>query len=370
MHEEDLSPLLSPLSTEEATARVYQAVQLLTQWYPSAARELPWRKSKKPYHIWVSEIMLQQTRVEAVIPYYHRFLKALPTIASLAEASEEQLHKLWEGLGYYSRVRNLQKAAKQVMEYYGGDLPDNYTQLLDLCGIGEYTAGAIASIAFGQAVPAVDGNVLRVMSRLLAAEGDILSPAVKKNFRWLLQEQMPLNRPGDLNQAIMDLGAGICLPNGDPLCESCPLRTICLAFERGQQRAFPVKAPKKQRRIEKRTVLLLLDDEGKVLLRKRANDGLLAGLWEFPHEEGCLSREEVITLLTSKGIIPEKLQTLKPAKHIFTHIEWQMTGYLIRCSSLFAAENEILADTAARTKTYTIPSAFAAFKKVLDSLEE
>ena len=369
MTDEELLPLLSPLSAREAVSRTRLLGEALTGWYQTAARDLPWRRTKDPYRIWLSEIMLQQTRVEAVIPYYERFLDALPDIPSLAGASEEQLHKLWEGLGYYSRVRNLQKAAKQIMERCGGKLPTQYDQLLDLCGIGEYTAGAIASIAFGQAVPAVDGNVLRVMSRILAAEGDILSPAVKKAYRALLLEQMP-DRPGDFNQAMMDLGAGICLPNGEPLCENCPVRQICLACEREQQRSFPVKAPKKKRRIEQRTVFLLLNDRGEVLLRRRPDEGLLAGLWEFPHEEGHLSRGEAAGLLAKRGISAEKMQTLKPAKHIFTHIEWQMTGYLIRCSTLAAGENEVLANAGARRSNYTIPSAFAAFKKILDMTEE
>jgi len=363
MRDEEMLPLLTPLSADEAAGRTHQLGGILTGWYQTAARDLPWRRTKDPYRIWLSEIMLQQTRVEAVIPYYERFLEALPDIPALSAAPEEQLHKLWEGLGYYSRVRNLQKAAKQVMEQYGGKLPDRYEQLLDLCGIGEYTAGAVASIAFGRAVPAVDGNVLRVMSRVLAAEGDILSPAVKKAYRVLLLEQMPADRPGDFNQAMMDLGAGICLPNGEPLCENCPVRSICLACEREQQRLFPVKAPKKQRRVEELTVFLLLNEKGEILLRRRPDEGLLAGLWEFPNEQGHLSREEAAALLTGRGIIPLKLQTLRPAKHIFTHIEWQMTGYLVRCSGLTASENEVLTDADTRRETYTIPSAFAAFKK-------
>lgn len=342
----------------------------LLEWYEKNKRTLPWREVVSPYRVWVSEIMLQQTRVEAAIPYYDRFLEALPDIPSLAAASEEQLHKLWEGLGYYSRVRNLQKAAQQIMERYGGSLPDRYELLLDLCGIGDYTAGAVASIAFGQAVPAVDGNVLRIMSRLLAAEGDILSPTVKKAYRSLLLEQMPIDRPGDFNQAMMDLGAGICLPNGEPKCTSCPIQKLCLAFERNQQRAFPVKAPKKQRRIEERTVLLLMNNADEVVLRQRSDEGLLAGLWEFPHEEGHLSREKVEALLARRGAVPTKFQTLRPAKHIFTHIEWQMTGYLIRCSILPPMKGEVLADSKARREIYTIPSAFAAFQKVLDIMEE
>ena len=366
--QERFAPLLSPLSAEEMEGRVRRMGEALLVWYGQEARDLPWRRTRDPYRIWLSEIMLQQTRVETVIPYYERFLQALPDMKALAEAPEEQLHKLWEGLGYYSRVRNLQKAARQAMEQYGGRLPETYDELLNLCGIGDYTAGAVASIAFGQPVPAVDGNVLRVLSRLLAAEGDILSPAVKRSVRTLLLEQMP-PQPGAFNQALMDLGATICLPGGDPRCGSCPIRSDCLAADRGQQLAFPVKKQKKPRRVEERTVFLLRDEAGRVLLHRRPDEGLLAGLWEFPHTEGTLSRSEADALLRKRGIVPLQLLSLRPAKHIFTHIEWRMSGYLICCGGLEPGEDEVLATGQQRREVYTLSSAFAAFQKVLDQME-
>jgi len=365
MNETPFALLASPLPSGEAAARVRRMGEILTGWYQTAARDLPWRRSRNPYHIWLSEVMLQQTRVETVIPYYERFLAALPDIPALAAADEELLHKLWEGLGYYSRVRNLQKAARQVVERYGGQLPSSYDALLALCGIGEYTAGAVASIAFGVPVPAVDGNVLRVLSRLLAAEGDILSPRVKKEYQALLAGQMP-SRPGDFNQAMMDLGATICLPNGAPRCAGCPINALCLAAERGQQNAFPVKAPKAKRRVEERTVLLIADEEEKILLHKRPPAGLLAGLWEFPNLEGRLSREEVRALLQERGIVPWKIQTLREAKHIFTHLEWRMTGFFVQCGRVPLGEDEALVSDRERRERYTLPSAFDAYRKILD----
>lgn len=368
MDKASFAQLGSPLSHKEAGERIRRMGEILTDWYQTAARDLPWRRSRNPYHIWLSEVMLQQTRVDTVIPYYERFLAALPDIPALAGADEELLHKLWEGLGYYSRVRNLQKAARQMTDQYGGQLPPSYDALLNLCGIGEYTAGAVASIAFGEAVPAVDGNVLRVMSRLLAAEGDILSPRVKKGFGGLLREEMPQDRPGDFNQAMMDLGATICLPNRAPRCEDCPVNALCLGAERGQQSAFPVKAPKARRQVQERTVLLILDEGGRILLRKRPSEGLLAGLWEFPNLEGRLSREEVAAFLQARGIAPVKLQTLREAKHIFTHLEWRMTGFLIRCGQVTLKEGEALASNQERRERFPLPSAFDAYGKILDGM--
>ena len=359
--------LLSPLSLEEAEGRIRKAGAALTTWYKAAARDLPWRRTKDPYAIWVSEVMLQQTRVETVIPYYRRFLSALPDIKALAEADEMQLHKLWEGLGYYSRIRNLQRAARQIMADYGGAMPQSRDALLSLCGIGSYTAGAVASIAFGERTPAVDGNVLRVVSRLLAAEGDILSPGVRKGVEALLLSQMP-DDAGSFNQAVMDLGAGVCLPNGAPECAACPVCDCCLAAQRGQQLAFPVKAPKAKRRIEERTVFLIRTAEGETLLRRRPEEGLLAGLGEFPNEEGRLGREEAAALLAGRGIRPQKLQTLGKSKHIFTHLEWQIAGYLAICGDVPLQPGEVLATDRERRQAYTIPSAFDAYKQVLDGI--
>lgn len=350
----------------EAERKIAVITEPLLEWYHLSARKMPWRSEPSPYRVWLSEIMLQQTRVEAVIPYFLRFVQAIPDIPSLAAAPEEQLHKLWEGLGYYSRVRNLQKAAKQVMERYDGMLPPSYELLLDLCGIGPYTAGAIASIAFGIPVPAVDGNVLRVLSRIFASEADISAATVKKEYQELLCQAMPQDRPGDFNQALMELGATVCLPNGAPKCESCPIALECMGYQQGNPVLYPVKSEKKPRRIERKTILLICAPQG-VLLHQRQASGLLAGLWEFTNLDGHLNEQEVKDYLRSRGIQEEVIEPLKPAKHIFTHIEWQMIGYYVKCSDIYPAFDEAVADTAALEQIYTVPNAFAAYKKELSS---
>lgn len=352
-----------PMSCDEAMTLLEHVKAPLLKWYGQNARVLPWRSNPVPYWVWLSEIMLQQTRVETVLPYFTHFVEALPDISSLAHASEEQLHKLWEGLGYYSRVRNLHKAAIQVMERYDGELPPSYELLLDLCGIGEYTAGAIASIAFGQPVPAVDGNVLRVFSRILGCESDVASLQVKKAYRELLLQIMPLDRPGDFNQAVMDLGAGVCLPNGLPVCGCCPLAHLCTAFREGTQMALPVKSAKKARRIEEKTVFLICSPEG-VLLRKRPAEGLLAGLWEFPNIPARLSRNKAESFLKEQGNQIQKLYSLKEAKHIFSHIEWKMAGYLAVCQKA-KWEGAVPVTLKELETMYAVPGAFSSFKKQL-----
>ncbi len=307
--------------TEEQ--RLARAIDALCAWYRAAHRDLPWRKDPTPYHVWISEIMLQQTRVQAVIPYYERFMAALPGVQALAEAPEDQLMKLWEGLGYYSRARNLQKAARIVCEQYGGEMPCTREQLLQLPGIGPYTAGAIASIAGGQACPAVDGNVLRVLSRLFAREWNIKAPQVRRQAEQEISAVMPRDCPGVCNQALMELGAVVCLPNGAPLCDNCPVRALCLANECGTQQCLPVKAPKKLRPIERRVVYLIWRD-GRIALCKRPKSGLLAGLWEFPN---LLEGEDVHERL---GVQLLDARPLKSARHVFTHLEWHMTGVAAR----------------------------------------
>lgn len=363
--------LFSPLDSAEMLARVSGMSGPLLYWYREHGRVLPWREKaasgdeNAPYFIWLSEIMLQQTRVETVIPYYHRFLEAIPDIPSLAAADDQLLHKLWEGLGYYSRVRNLKKGAVQVMEQYGGRLPASIPLLRDICGIGEYTAGAIGSIAFGLKEPAVDGNLLRVTSRLLAAEGDIGKPAVKKAFHDLLLEGMP-SAPadtGDFNQAMMDLGAGICVP-GEPDCEKCPVSRYCLAHERGQAGLFPVKAKAKERRVEEKTVLVILTGEGldTVLLHQREETGLLAGLWEFPMLEGCRTAEDVKEKLREMGLMPERVLALKNAKHIFSHIEWRMKGFLAYCPQGKAPDGLRPVTLEQLEEEYPLSSAFRVYR--------
>lgn len=343
----------------------------LLAWYDAGRRVLPWREEPAPYHVWLSEIMLQQTRVEAVKPYYDRFLQALPDIGSLAAVEEEKLLKLWEGLGYYNRARNLKKAAQILVEEYDGRMPDDYEKIAALPGIGSYTAGAVSSIAFGRAYPAVDGNVLRILSRLRADERDILSAKVKKAVEEELLSVMPKDRPGDFNQALMELGAMVCIPNGAPKCDVCPWTEFCKARAQGRTGEFPRKAKKKPRQIEEKTILLIQDAE-RVALRKRPEKGLLAGMYEFPSLEGHCGEDRVIAYLQELGLAPIRIRELPPAKHVFTHKEWRMTGYLIRVDEL--AERGIEADRyglvfvePGQTRTeYPLPSAFAAYAKQVE----
>ena len=297
---------------------------LLLPWYQENRRDLPWRADRDPYHIWLSEIMLQQTRVEAVKGYYARFLEQLPTIQALADCDDDLLHKLWEGLGYYSRVRNLKKAAGIIVDQHGGIFPDTYPEILALPGIGEYTAGAIASIAFGQRTPAVDGNVLRVLSRLRNDPSPIDLPETKKQVRRLLEEIYP-EQAGDFTQALMELGATLCGPNWKPRCSECPCRSICLGYLKGTADTLPAKSPKKEKRQESRTVFILSCD-GKYALEKRPDKGLLAGLWQFPNMQGHLSIPEALSSVQNMGLSVREIHREVYRKHIFTHIVWDMKG--------------------------------------------
>jgi len=296
-------------------------------WYREAKRDLPWRQTKEPYRVWLSEIMLQQTRVEAVKGYYTRFLEALPTVEALAGCDDEQLHKLWEGLGYYSRVRNLKKAAQQIMEEHAGQFPKTYEQVLALPGIGEYTAGAICSICFDAPTPAVDGNVLRVASRILDDATPIDLPAQKKKIRDALLEVYPL-QAGDFTQALMELGATVCGPNKKPDCENCPCKTFCLGYARGTAEQLPVKSPKKTRRTEEKTVFIFRCD-GMYALGKREDTGLLAGLWQFPDVPGKLTLEQALDTVRKLGLQPAEVRRQIERSHIFTHIRWDMTGFYL-----------------------------------------
>lgn len=338
----------------------------LLEWYEKQARILPWRSEPEPYRVWVSEIMLQQTRVEAVKPYFARFMEALPTVKALADCPEDELLKLWEGLGYYNRVRNMQKAAKVVVQEYDGVIPADFEKLLKLPGIGAYTAGAIASFAFGIPVPAVDGNVLRVITRLTADESDIAKDSVKKEISEKVGKIIPKDRAGDFNQALIELGAIVCVPNGPAKCNECPVAHLCEAKQREIVDEFPKKAPKKPRVIEEKTVLLLKDGD-QVAIRKRPKKGLLAGLYELPNVEGHLSEDEVLNLVKSYGLSPLFIKKLEDSKHIFTHKEWHMTGYAIRVEELEGdADGMIFAERENIEECYPIPSAFAAYAKQLN----
>ena len=336
----------------------------LLPWYDSHKRDLPWRKDRQPYHIWLSEIMLQQTRVEAVKGYYARFLDALPTVETLANADDELLHKLWEGLGYYSRVRNLKKAARVIVDKHDGVFPENYEDILALPGIGKYTAGAICSIAFDQPTPAVDGNVLRVVSRLTMDDTPIDQPAYQADIRQRLAEIYP-HQAGMFTQALMELGATVCGPNWTPRCGECPCREFCRASLSGTAEQYPIKTPKKQRRIEERTVFILSCD-GKFALQKRPKTGLLAGLWQFPNCEEKLEFSAALAQVERMGLIPREIYRQVERKHIFTHIQWEMRGIYLEVSSLdgdfewFTAE-QINGEIA-------LPTAFRQFWEEIDNV--
>lgn len=341
-----------------------EMVRPLLIWYQKNKRDLPWRRDKEPYHIWVSEIMLQQTRVEAVKPYYARFLKTLPTIYDLAEAPEDTLLKLWEGLGYYNRIRNMQKAAQQIMVDYDGMFPETFEEVLSLTGIGNYTAGAICSIAFEIRKPAVDGNVLRVTSRLLEHEEDIMKQSVRKKMEEALEKVIPSGEAGAFNQALIELGAIVCVPNGQPSCDTCPVCQSCRARAHGTQMQLPVKKKAKARKIEERTVLIFKDGET-IAIKKRPAKGLLAGLYEYPNVEGHLLEKEVVEYSKTLGLSSLRVRKLEAAKHIFSHIEWHMIGYEVRVDELEknCSEKMIFAKKQELEDIYPLPSAFEAYKK-------
>ena len=337
----------------------------LVEWYRQNKRDLPWREHPTPYRVWVSEIMLQQTRVEAVKPYYTRFLGALPTVKDLAEAEEEVLLKLWEGLGYYSRVRNMQKAAKDICRRFGGELPPSYEDLLSLKGIGTYTAGAIAAFAFGLPAVAVDGNVLRVVARLCADDRNILDAAVKKDVENALRQVVPHDCPSDFGQGLIELGATVCLPGrGEVHCQKCPLSSVCLAHAQGLVEILPVRYKDQKRKTEQRTVFLLAC-EGGVLLSKRESKGLLAGLWEFPNTEGHLTEQEAKDFASALASEVESISPLPCAKHVFTHLTWEMTGYLVKLRDVRLPQQCRLVKKE-DYPDYAIPSAFAAYKEILE----
>ena len=341
-------------------------VQPLLNWFKDSARILPWRQNPTAYNVWISEIMLQQTRVEAVKPYYDRFMKLFPDVYALANAEDEVLLKAWEGLGYYNRVRNLKKAAIEVCHKYNGKMPDEYEEIIKLPGIGSYTAGAVLSIAYNKKIPAVDGNVLRVLSRIRGDYRDVLDAKVKRDIEEDVHSFMP-QEAAAFNQAMMELGAMICVPNGAPKCEECPVSEFCYARMHGCSSELPVKAPKKKRVIEKKTILIIQDGT-KTVLRKRPNDGLLAGMYEFPMLEGEKSKDEVLDYLKGEGFRMLHIKKAPEGKHIFSHKEWHMKGYVIRVDELepFSGKEEFLfvENTVAQEK-YPLPSAFKVYTKYL-----
>ena len=357
-----MRPELSP----ETLHDLYRLPELLLPWFSENARSMPWRETPKPYYTWISEIMLQQTRVEAATGYFLRFIETLPDVSALAGADEEKLLKLWEGLGYYSRARNLKKAAEILCRDYNGTLPADHKALLSLPGIGSYTAGAIASIAFELPYPAVDGNVLRVVSRVSGCREDITDAAVKKGWEAIITGILPKREIGNFNQSLMELGALICLPNGAPRCMECPLSGICRGFREGNAEKLPVKAAKKARRAEKMTVFLLVTGK-KVALRKRGDAGLLAGLWELPNCPGHLTEEELRAALARKGVVAE-ISPAGEAKHIFSHIECQMKGFVLALDGPLSDEALVWCTKKELEREFSLPSAFKKYRKLLESM--
>lgn len=343
----------------------------LLQWYREKKRILPWRENPTPYRVWVSEIMLQQTRAEAVKPYFERFMEALPNVEALARVEEEVLLKLWEGLGYYNRARNLKRAAIQIMEEYGGQMPEEYEELLRLKGIGSYTAGAISSIACGKVQPAVDGNVLRVTSRIRKDDRLISDTKTKAAVEEEIREAMPKECPGDFNQALMEIGACVCVPNGAPHCDMCPLSKLCMAQRDGCWQDYPKKQPPAKRRIEEKTVLIIRDG-GRIAIRRRPPKGLLAGMYEFPSLEGFYTAEGVARYLAENGVRALHIQKVRDARHIFTHREWHMIGYLVRADELAggpsgeAVKDWLYIEPANAQESYPMPAAFAAYTDYLN----
>ncbi len=358
----DSIAIRKPVDVVLGSPGLKEAAAPLVEWFRANKRDLPWRKRMDAYRVWISEIMLQQTRVEAVKPYYERFLRELPDVQALAEVPEDRLLKLWEGLGYYNRARNLKEAAGQIMREYGGKFPENYDDIRSLKGIGNYTAGAISSFVYHIPKPAVDGNVLRVVTRITACGDDIAKASTKTKIEKLVEEVIPPDAPGDFNQGLIELGAIVCLPNGEPKCGECPVRDLCLAHAQGREMEFPVKKKEKKRRTEKRTVLIFRDQE-ETAVRKRPGKGLLAGMYEFPNVEGHLPRKEVIEYGRKLGLTPVRVKRLPAAKHIFSHVEWHMIGYEILVDEL---EREMKGDVLFASlkdlaEKYPMPSAFEAY---------
>lgn len=341
---------------------LYEIAEPVVGWFRQNKRDLPWRKDQDPYHVWVSEIMLQQTRVEAVKPYYERFLRELPRVKDLAEAKEDTLLKLWEGLGYYNRVRNMQKAAQQIMVDFHGEFPNTYEEILSLKGIGNYTAGAISAFAFGLPKPAVDGNVLRVVSRITGSREDIMKQSVRKAMERALEQVIPEDAASDFGQGLIELGAIVCVPNGEPKCAECPAAFACVARKQGLTAEIPVKKKAKARRIEKRTVFIFKDGE-KLAIRKRPGKGLLAGLYEFPNEEGKLTQKEVTAYSKEIGLMPVRVKKLESAKHIFSHVEWHMTGYEVIVDELEKTNKKefLFIHPEEIGQRYPLPSAFETY---------
>ena len=336
--------------------RLKNIVEPIIAWYQKEEKNLPWKQDKEPYHIWISEIMLQQTRIEAVKKYYIRFIQELPTVQDLAKIEETKLLKLWEGLGYYSRARNLKKAAQIIAEKYQGEVPRTYHELIQLPGVGEYTAGAIASICSNEKVTAVDGNVLRVISRVIGSTENVLLPETKKKITEMVQQILP-KESGDFNEGIMEIGEKICVPNGTPLCDKCPIQKYCYARENNVIDKIPIRIKDVKRKIENKTVFIIITEDGKIAICKRSDKGLLARMYELPNVEEFLTIEEVKEELKNRNLEIIEIKQNKDKKHIFTHIEWKLKSYQI----VVKKENKdyIWVSQKELNNEYALPTAFS-----------
>lgn len=330
-------------------------IEKLINWYKEEKRDLPWRHTSDSYKIWISEVMLQQTRVEAVKEYYKRFLRVLPDIESLANVEEDILLKLWEGLGYYSRAKNLKKCAKEVINLGLKELPKDKETLKNLPGIGPYTTGAILSIAYRKPTPAIDGNVIRILSRIFEDERDLLKTSVKEEYENLLNKFMTKENARDFTEGFIELGALVCLPNGNPICEKCPFQSICKSYKHHTMLNYPVKKEKTKRKIMSKTVYVL-EYKGKYVVNKRVNDGLLKGLYELPNLDKVFTKEELKSYLKEKKYNIENIYDLGNFKHIFSHVEWHMTAYFVKLKT--KPRNISMYSKEEIETTYPLPTAF------------
>lgn len=339
--------------------------ELLLRWYDQHARVLPWRGIHNAYHTWVSETMLQQTRVETVLAYFDRFIQRFPTVEALAAAPEDEVLKLWEGLGYYRRARNLHKGAQQVVAEHGGVIPRDVKELLKISGIGEYTAGAIASIAYDQAVPAVDGNVIRVVSRVKGIRENVGIPSVKRRIAQEAAALVPQSRPGDFNQAMMDLGATICVP-GTPSCERCPVSALCDAYREGDAEDIPELPRKNPPKVIDYDLCLIFNGD-RVLMRQRT-ETMLQGLWVYPMVEDHHTIKQLAPLVKKRiGVPVTDIQPAGDAKHIFTHQVWQMKLYIMHTTAEAPAGWRFV--TMEEMQQLTIPTAVKKAKEVVLNYE-
>lgn len=347
----------------ERVQALLSAAPKLTEWFAVNMRSFPWREGRTPYKVLVSESMLQQTRIEAVLKYYERFMEAFPTLTALAEAPEDLVMKHWEGLGYYSRARNLKKCAELCAEEYGGRLPGSFEALIKLPGLGSYSAGAVASLCYEEPVPAVDGNVLRVLARFFGDGRDVRLPEVRKEAEEIIRAVLKGRVPVSLfNEGLMELGETLCASKGKPQCEACPLRDACAAHAAGTEEQLPYRSAGAARTVEEKTVWLFVCG-GRTGLEKRPDTGLLRGLYGFPMTEGRLDEDGAAAVLAARGITPVTLRPLGPAKHVFTHREWHMTGCLAETEEplpglIYVTAEELQND-------YALPSAFRAYREAL-----